>query len=131
MMTLKGKIAVGTVFLVAAGMAMAQEPEFIKKTYPRQAISAAAQDMGALTGPDAALSAKSRELIMLGVSATVPCQYCIYYHGKAARQSGASDAEIREALAAAGQVRKWSTILNGSQYDMGAWRREVDAMFTK
>jgi AhpD family alkylhydroperoxidase len=106
-----------------------EAPAFIKNTYPEQAIDAALQDMNALQGEDAALSPKVRELIGLGVAAQIPCVYCIYYHIKALKTFGASDAEIKEALAAAAQARKWSTILNGSLYDEEEWEKEVDAMF--
>ena len=77
----------------------------------------------------AALGAKERELIGLAVAAQIPCEYCIYYHTKAAMHFGATDAEIREAIAQAAQVRKWSTMLNGSMYDQSAFRKEVDDMF--
>ena len=93
-------------------------------------IGAAVKDMMALQGDDAAISPKVRELIGLAVSAQIPCVYCIYFHTKAAKQFGASDAEVKEALAAAAQVRKWSTILNGSMYDEATWQKEVDAMFS-
>jgi AhpD family alkylhydroperoxidase len=118
--------------LCAANIAYAQEaPGFIVKTYPKQAINAAAQEMNALGGPDAAISRKVRELIGLGVAAQIPCTYCVYYHTKAARAFGASDAEIRETIAQAAAVRKWSTMLNGSAYDLEIWKAEVDVMFTQ
>jgi AhpD family alkylhydroperoxidase len=107
-----------------------EAPAFIKNTYPEQAIGAALQDMMALQGENAALSPKVRELIGLGVAAQIPCVYCIYYHTKLLKKLGTSDAEIKEALAAAAQVRKWSTILNGSLYDEEGWEKEVDAMFS-
>ena len=116
--------------LYATSTVQAQEaPAFITKTYPKQAINAAVQDMMVLQGADAAISPKVRELIGLAVSAQIPCVYCVYFHTKAAKKFGASDAEIKEALAQAGQVRKWSTILNGSMYDQKAWQAEVDEMF--
>ena len=117
--------------LFAATALMAQDaPEFMKNTYPQQAIESALNDMMILQGEDAAISAKTRELISLGVSAQIPCTYCIYFHTIAARAAGATDAEIKEAIAAAAQARKWSTILNGSLYDEEAFRKEVDAMFS-
>lgn len=127
---LVARIASVSVFGLICGTAAGQEgPAWLRDTYPKPAIGAVLQDFGHLYGDNAALPAKTRELIMLGVSAQVPCEYCIYYHTKAARKFGASDAELREALAVAGNVRKFSTILNGSMYDMGAWKREVDSMF--
>jgi AhpD family alkylhydroperoxidase len=115
---------------VAGTVAFSQDvPEFMKKIYPEQGLEAAVQDMMILQGKDAALAAKERELIGLGVAAQIPCEYCIYFHTRAAKHFGASDAEIREAIAQAAQVRKWSTMLNGSMYDPQAFREEVDAMF--
>ncbi len=131
-----GKLISAVLFVVLAltclgTTANAEEaPAFIKDTYPEQAIEAALQDMAALEGEDAALSPKVRELIGLGVSAQIPCDYCVLYHIKALKSFGASDAEIKEAIAAAAQTRKWSTILNGSLYDKEAWKKEVDAMFS-
>ena len=82
-----------------------------------------------LSGDAAKLDGKTRELIALGVAAQVPCAYCVYYHEKAARRAGASEAEIREAVATAAHVRHWSTVLNGMAYDLDAFKVEVDKMF--
>lgn len=115
---------------LASAAAVAQDvPKFMSAIYPEQAVNDALNEMMALEGEDAALDAKARELIGLGVAAQIPCEYCIYYHTKAAKHYGATDAEIREAIAQAAQVRKWSTMLNGSMYDQSAFRSEVDAMF--
>lgn len=51
------------------------------------------------------LPAKTRELIGLAVAAQIPCQYCVYYHIKAARAAGASQEEIREAVHQASLTR--------------------------
>jgi AhpD family alkylhydroperoxidase len=118
------------VYGIASMVAYAQEaPDFMKNIYPEQGLETALQDMMVLQGEDAALAAKERELIGLGVSAQIPCGYCVYFHTKAAKHHGATDAEIREAIAQAAQVRKWSTMLNGSMYDQSAFQEEVDAMF--
>jgi AhpD family alkylhydroperoxidase len=103
-------------------------PPFMKETLPKQAVQPAWEQFQAIMN-DGALDLKTKELIALAVSAQVPCEYCIYYHTRAASEQGASDEQIKEALAAAALVRHWSTKLNGSQYDMNQWRREVDAMF--
>lgn len=113
------------------GLAQAQEPPaFIQETFPEQGVEAAWEGYQAVfLDPDAALDQKTKELVALGVSAQVPCEYCIYYHAKAAEAQGATAAEIKEALASAALVRKWSTMLNGSQYSRDRWRQEVDALF--
>lgn len=119
--------------LTLAALALAQgggAPAFIQGTFPEQGVDAAWQGyQSVFLDPEGALDTKSKELVALGVSAQVPCGYCVYYHTKAAQAQGATEAEIKEALAAAALVRKWSTILNGSQYSDEQWRREVDAMF--
>jgi len=76
-----------------------------------------------------ALPSKTRELIGLAVAAQIPCQYCIYYHSKAARAAGASDEEIREAVHQASLTRHWSTVLYGNQYDLVVYKSETDAAF--
>jgi AhpD family alkylhydroperoxidase len=75
------------------------------------------------------LPSKVRELIGLAVAAQIPCQYCVYYHIKAARAAGASQEEIREAVHQASLTRHWSTILYGNQYDLDTYKAEIDAAF--
>ena len=76
-----------------------------------------------------ALSSKVRELIGLAVAAQIPCQYCVYYHIRAARAAGASQEEIREAVHQASLTRHWSTILYGNGYDLETYQAEIDAVF--
>jgi AhpD family alkylhydroperoxidase len=61
-----------------------------------------------------ALDGKTKQLIGLAVAAQIPCSYCVYAHTKAAKAAGATDAEIKEAIATAALVRFNSTMLNGS-----------------
>ncbi len=103
-------------------------PRFYKDTYPEHALSQMLEADGALVGDDAKLDAKTRELIALGVAAQIPCVYCVYVHNKKARAKGATEAEIREAVATAAHVRHWSTVLNGMAYDFNAFKAEVDKM---
>jgi AhpD family alkylhydroperoxidase len=111
-------------------IALAQDaPQFMRDTFPEAAVEGAWQGFQAVYDPDGALDGVTKELIAIGVSAQVPCDFCVYYHTEAARAHGASEEQIREALASAAMVRKWSTVLNGSQYDFGEWTAQVDAMF--
>jgi AhpD family alkylhydroperoxidase len=128
-MKTRNAVAFAVVLLVAGVVAAGDAPRFMKDTYPQQGLEAAVADMMVLQAEDAALSGKVRELIGLAVAAQIPCTYCIYYHTKAAKKFGATEAEVREAIAAAAQVRKWSTMLNGSAYDEEAFQKEVDATF--
>lgn len=110
-----------------ATTAIAQEPpKFFKDTYPEYALKSALEARDILEGKDAQLDAKTRDLIALAVSAQIPCTYCVYAHLKDARAHGASESEIREAIATAATVRQWSTVLNGMGYDFEAFKKEFD-----
>ena len=124
-------LALSVLPVVASGQIVkAQDaPKFMKDTFPEQGLSAAWQEYQAVSNPNGALDAKTKELIGLGVAAQVPCAYCVYYHTQAARHAGATDAQIKEAIAAAAETRKWSTVLNGNAYDMGEFKKQVDAAF--
>ena len=100
------------------------------RTLPDVAVAGAwAEIKGVQLNPNTALDGKTKELLGLAVAAQIPCQYCIYFHTQAAKLNGATDEEIKEALASAALVRKWSTMLNGSQYSRDEWRQQIDAMF--
>ncbi len=115
--------------ILAFGMVPAyagDPPSFYKKTYPEHALKSALGAKGVLEGKGAQLDGKTRELIALAVAAQIPCVYCVYGHTKNARAKGATEAEIREAVATAATVRQWSTVLNGMGYDYEAFKAEVD-----
>lgn len=114
-------------FMVATALGQ-EPPKFYKDTYPDHALKSRLQAEEVLKGKGAELDAKTRELIALGVSAQIPCEYCVYAHNKNARAAGATEAEIREAVATAAHVRHWSTVLNGMGYDFDMFKQEVDKM---
>jgi AhpD family alkylhydroperoxidase len=74
------------------------------------------------------LDGKTKELIGLAVAAQIPCSYCIYFHTAAAKLNGASDEDIREAVAMAAITRHWSTVLNGMQVDLASFKSDTDAV---
>jgi AhpD family alkylhydroperoxidase len=93
----------------------AQEPPaWMKQTLPDQALKPLWDEYLALMNPTGALDGKTKQLIALGVAAQIPCTYCVFAHTKAAKAAGATDAQIKEAIAAAALVRFNSTMLNGS-----------------
>lgn len=49
---------------------------------------------------------RMKELIAIGASITANCQPCLEYHVAKARENGAEEAEIKEAIAVAKIVRK-------------------------
>src|SRR5258706_3148800 len=103
-------------------------PGFIR-AFPEEGVSGAWQEMKSVQLSDkTALPPKVKELIGFAVAAQVPCQYCVYFHTQAAKANGATDEEVREAVAMAAITRHWSTVLNGSQIDFDTFRKETDAI---
>ena len=93
----------------------AQEPPaWMKQTLPDQALKPLWDEYRAVFNPTGALDGKTKQLIGLAVAAQIPCAYCVYAHTKFAKAAGATDAQIKEAIATAALVRFNSTMLNGS-----------------
>ena len=112
-----------TTFAFAQGL-----PNFITETYPSHASESFMKNYGTLKGEGSALDAKTFELIGLAVAAQIPCEYCVYAHTKQAKLAGATDAELKEAVAMAGAVRAFSTVFNGAAYDFEAFKSEHDKL---
>lgn len=103
-------------------------PGFFRQ-FPEVAIAGAWAEFKTLQlNPNTKLNGKMKELIGLAVSAQIPCHYCVYFHTAAAKANGATDDEIREAVAMAAVVRHWSTVLNGMQVDAADFKRETDTV---
>jgi len=103
-------------------------PTFFKM-FPESGIAGAwAEFKSVQLNPHTKLDGKTKELIGLAVSAQIPCQYCIYFHTAVAKANGASDEEIREAVAMAAIARHWSTVLNGMQIDLAQFKSETDTV---
>ena len=113
------------VMLVASAAGAGEPPDWMKQSYPASALEGAWAEQQAVFGPKGAVPPKMKNLIALGVAAQIPCGYCIYFFTQKAKKAGTTDAEIKEAIAVAGLVRKWSTVLNGTAYDMGKFKTEV------
>jgi len=104
-------------------------PNFMKDTLPEHAMMKILESWGAMQGEGATIDAKTRELIALAVSAQIPCDYCVHAHtARLKRQLGASDAEVKEAVAIAGYIRLFSTVFNGNSYDFDKFQAEYDAL---
>jgi AhpD family alkylhydroperoxidase len=78
--------------------------------------------------PGTTLNGRTKELVGLGVAAQIPCRYCIIAHTEFAKLNGATDAEIKEAIAMASFTREMSTLLNGEQVDEAQFRKDVDRL---
>jgi len=69
-----------------------------------------------------ALTLTEKELVAVGTSVAAGCKPCTHYHLREVRKTEASDAEIRQAIAQAAQVRRDATeIMEGH----GLERREA------
>lgn len=101
-------------------------PKFFEEI-PAVALPGVWQEMKEFQmNPKTALSGKSKELIGLGVSAQIPCRYCIDAHTEFGKLNGATEAELGEAVAMAAITRHWSTVLNGVQTDEAKFRGEIN-----
>jgi AhpD family alkylhydroperoxidase len=100
-------------------------PEWMKATFPPEALTAAFEEFKVINS-NGALDAKTKQLIGIAVAAQIPCTYCVYGHTVEAKKAGATDAQIKEAIAAAALTRKWSTVMNGNAYDFAKFKQQVD-----
>jgi len=100
-------------------------PSFLRN-YPEEAVGGAWKVMKAVQlNPNSAIPSKYKELIGLGISSQIPCKYCTYFHTEAAKFNGATEREVREAVAIASVTRFWSTALFGMQVDERVFRKEA------
>jgi AhpD family alkylhydroperoxidase len=96
--------------------------------FPKHALPGAWQLFKELKGPKSSISSKNSELIQLAVAAQIPCVYCVYFHTASAKAYGASDEEIKEAVALGAETRQWSMIIQGAQIDYEDFTKEFDGM---
>lgn len=99
-------------------------PTFLKEM-PKAGFAGAWQQLKDLEfSEETALPPKVKALIGLAVVSQIPCSYCIWADAASARHAGATDEEIREAVAIAATERFWSTMLNGLQIDLDQFKAE-------
>lgn len=97
------------------------------EVFPEHALPGAWDNFKQLQSPENAIPPKYRELMQLAVASQIPCDYCIYYHVAVAKAFGATDEEIKEAVAHGAQTRQWSMVLQGNQIEIEDFKAEVDA----
>ncbi|MBE9518591.1 MAG: carboxymuconolactone decarboxylase family protein [Bacteroidetes bacterium] len=97
------------------------------EVFPEHALPGAWDNFKQLQSPENAIPPKYRELMQLAVASQIPCDYCIYYHVAVAKAFGATDEEIKEAVAHGAQTRHWSMVLQGNQVEFEDFKAEVDA----
>ena len=94
---------------------------------PAHALPGAWDNFKQLQSPNNVIPPKYRELMQLSLASQIPCVYCVYYHTVVAQAHGATDEEIKEAIAQGAQTRQWSMILQGNQIEFEVFKAEVDA----
>jgi AhpD family alkylhydroperoxidase len=100
-------------------------PSFIK-LFPKAGVAGAWSELKNLElSEDTALPPKVKSLISLAVAAQIPCTYCVWADTMSARQAGATDEEIAEAVAMSALTRHWSTFFNGMQVDFETFKQEM------
>ncbi len=119
----------------AKSVDVAKAEEEMKKTfgilpswlmaYPEHARAAAWEWSKAIEGPGE-IPPKYQQLIALAVASQIPCDYCTFVHRSFATEFfGASQTEIKEAVALAANTRHWSTILYGNGIDQDGFRTDI------
>ena len=98
------------------------------EAYPKHALAGAWENFKQLNSPTSKIPPKYRELLQLAVAAQIPCAYCIYFHTESAKAFGATDEEIKEAVAQGAATRQWSMILQGNEIDFEKFKTEFNSM---
>jgi AhpD family alkylhydroperoxidase len=89
------------------------------ETHAPEAMKAfVAFDKAALA--EGAIPRKYKELMALAVAFTTQCPYCIELHANKAREMGASDPEIAEAVLVAAALRAGGAITHGTHAMKGS-----------
>ena len=96
--------------------------------FPEYALPGAWQAFKELKGPQSSIDPKNRELIQLAVAAQIPCSYCVYFHTVSAEAFGATDEELREAVALGAETRHWSMIIQGAEIDLEEFKKEFQGI---
>ena len=111
--------------------AFAQDaPPFLKAIEPQAAVNSAWQEWMAVFNPKGALDGKTKELIGLAVAAQIPCQYCVYAHTVGAKHAGATDEQIKEAVAASGAGAKNEHGIEWQSVRHGEFKKQIDAAYS-
>lgn len=95
------------------------------KVYPKAGIAGAWALSRDMLFQDTALDLKTKALISLAVAAQIPCQYCVWSDTRDALAAGATEEQVREAVAISALTRHWSTVFNGNMIDFETYKKEL------
>ena len=96
--------------------------------YSKEALTGGWENWKQINGPKSMIPPKYRELLQLAVASQILCDYCVYFHTESAKAHGATEEEIKEAVAHGAQTRHWSMILQGNQVDFEKFKTEFNSM---
>jgi AhpD family alkylhydroperoxidase len=103
-------------------------PEFLRR-YPQEGLAGAWMEMRDVEmNPSSAIPGKYKSLMGLAVASQIPCKFCVIADTEFAKFEGTNEREITEAVAMAGLVRYWSTILNGRQVDKVTFKKDINRL---
>jgi AhpD family alkylhydroperoxidase len=72
-----------------------------------------------------ALDGKTKDLIGLAIASQLPSRLTAWSYSLCGKASGATEAELQEAVMMAAMSRHWSTFFNGAQLDEAKFRAEI------
>jgi len=96
------------------------------KAIPKDVLPQEWDEMKRYSFGETKIPAKYRELIGLAIAASIKCPYCIYFHTKAAKMNGATDAEIAELAFLTRFTTGWSSILHACSIDFEDFKKQFD-----
>jgi AhpD family alkylhydroperoxidase len=99
-------------------------PSFLKDV-PDNMVAGLWQETKAIEFGKTALDGKTKDLIGLAIAAQVPSRLTAWSYSKCGKSSGATDAELHEAVALSALTRHWSTFFNGVQLDEARYRADL------
>jgi len=69
-----------------------------------------------LFSDESPIEVKEARLIAVSVSAAIRCEYCVSAQVHLAKESGATDDEIKAAIQIAAEIQRFSTLLYGNEF---------------
>jgi len=100
-------------------------PSFAK-AFPRSALPGIWEEVkGFELNKNTALDGKTKDLIGIAIAAQLPSRLTAWSYAKCARASGATQAQVDEAVMMSAMARHWSTFFNGMQLDETKFRAEL------
>lgn len=103
-------------------------PDFMKR-FPPEALPGAWLNMRNVEmNPESAIPGKVKSLIGVAVASQIPCRYCVIADTEFAKLDGATDREIAEAVTMGAMARQYITLVEGSQIDEKAYKRDWERL---